>query len=747
MAGAADAVPTSSPVDSPSLPLYLAGLVITFCGLIAANAALSQPDWGWLERSCLLTGLGFLFSYGCRQLGIKPLGVDLGFVAVIGLIAAGLGTGQVALEQFLPYGADSPALRLLSTLAWAATLGGWALRTDNRVMGTTIPVMAILGLAASQDLNNPILICFGVFILTVLFLLIHQNYLQNRVHASAAVRAAKAPRLLLAQLVQAGLCALAVLLAGLVVIVPAQALFARLSLAQAMRKLAGYKPGAGADSATQTFSDSDNLSIGTGGAWSASTKVVMTVTPSDGQEHYWRGRTYDEYTGEGWQSSKENDYHLLAGGSETSDNRLSYPLPADLTPGDTASSSPLPPITATFHVLGSTQQFYYAANPTTLIIPAQAGQDELRRCGDGRLDESALSGVRYPYAVVSTPAPDPMDPAVQTRLRQAGIDYPAEVRRLYLNPNGIGITQIEDKEFLQQALNDALANLPPERQSPLDKALAIRDWVAQRCVYSLTPPPIPDDADHVRYFLKDSRRGYCDMFASSMAILCRTARIPARIATGFAPGDPQGGSFNLRAEDKHAWTEVYFPGTGWTIFDATAGSRTDGSVPNEPGQSRRLFSGLHLGKGNALIAALSGLILLILAYVVKTEMYDRWRARRRSLPQEDTQAAPKTRLGQLYAQLSRALARIGLPRRPSETPAEYAARVAPLLTSVEQKEGLTLSPRLVTALTEAFTLACYAGPLASASLSRDWAEEVARFESSARRTARQRFWRRITRQK
>ena len=620
MAGAAETAPNTDMANTPSPPLYLAGLVISFCGLIAADAALSQPDWGWLERICLLTGLGFLFSYGSRQMGIKPQGIIFGFFVVLLLILAGFATGQVVLDQFLPYGADTSELHIVSILAWGATLGAWALCSDNAVMGTAIPAMAILGLSASQDLNNPILICFAVFIPTVLFLLIHQNYLHHRARASEAARAAKAPRLLLAQFAQAGLCALAVLLAGLVVIVPAQAVFAHLSLAQAIRRLAAYKPD-GSSSTTKTFSDDDNLQIGTGAAWSASAEVVMQVTSSDGQEHYWRGRTYDEYTGAGWQSSLENKTELLSAVPADADH-AGYALQSDFMPGDTSPSPSLPVLTATFHVIGNTSQFYYASNPKALIVPAQAVRGDVSFCRDGRLNLAA-QGVRFPYAVVSSPLPDAMDPAVQERLRQGGTDYPAEVRQLYLDPKGAGITQTDDMAFFRQALAEAVASLPPDRRDPLDEALALRAWVSQRCVYSLVPPPIPDEADHVRYFLNDSRRGYCDMFASSLAVLCRTAGIPARLATGFAPGDPQGGSFNLRAEDKHAWTEVYFPHTGWVILDATAGSRTDGSVPNAPGPKHGLLGGLHFrwNAGNALISILIGLILLIVAYVLKTEVY------------------------------------------------------------------------------------------------------------------------------
>ena len=156
--------------------------------------------------------------------------------------------------------------------------------------------MAVLGMAAEIDVNTPVLVCFGVFILTVIFLLIHQNYLQNRGRAAGLLSSAP-ERLLLAQLAQAVFCGVAVLLIGLSVIVPAQAVFSHLSLAQAIRHLAAIQTDRGSPNTVQRFYDEDNLAIGTGDAWSSSPDVFMRVTPSDGQPHYWRGRTYDVYTG------------------------------------------------------------------------------------------------------------------------------------------------------------------------------------------------------------------------------------------------------------------------------------------------------------------------------------------------------------------------------------------------------------------------------------------------------------------
>ena len=192
--------------------------MITLCGILAANAALTEPDFGWMTDTIMLSGLGFLFSYGSRRLRIAPRALDFGFAAAALLALACVAFGQINVVQLLPLGADRRDLQLMSGLVWGSTLWSWTLRSDNRVVGATVPAMAVLGMAATIDVNTPVLVCFGAFILTVIFLLIHQNFLQNR--GRAAGRPGAAPRrLLLAQLAQAGVCGLAVLLAGIVVIV------------------------------------------------------------------------------------------------------------------------------------------------------------------------------------------------------------------------------------------------------------------------------------------------------------------------------------------------------------------------------------------------------------------------------------------------------------------------------------------------------------------------------------------------
>ena len=73
---------------------------------------------------------------------------------------------------------------------------------------------------------------------------------------------------------------------------------------------------------------------------------------------------------------------------------------------------------------------------------------------------------------------------------------------------------------------------------------------------------------------RNYRRGYCEQFATAMAVMARTLDIPSRVVLGFAPGDvqPQPDGSDLivvRALHGHAWVEAFFPGQGWVRFDPT----------------------------------------------------------------------------------------------------------------------------------------------------------------------------------
>ncbi len=88
--------------------------------------------------------------------------------------------------------------------------------------------------------------------------------------------------------------------------------------------------------------------------------------------------------------------------------------------------------------------------------------------------------------------------------------------------------------------------------------------------YTLEPPPL--GSNPVDRFLFETRRGFCEHYASAFAVMMRAAGIPARIVLGYQGGElnPMGDYMIVRQADAHAWTEVWLPGTGWRRVDPTA---------------------------------------------------------------------------------------------------------------------------------------------------------------------------------
>lgn len=88
--------------------------------------------------------------------------------------------------------------------------------------------------------------------------------------------------------------------------------------------------------------------------------------------------------------------------------------------------------------------------------------------------------------------------------------------------------------------------------------------------YTLEPPPLGSNS--VDDFLFETRKGFCEYYASSFVFLMRAAGIPARVVTGYQGGEYNdlGGYYILRQSDAHAWAEVWLQERGWVRYDPTA---------------------------------------------------------------------------------------------------------------------------------------------------------------------------------
>jgi transglutaminase-like putative cysteine protease len=119
--------------------------------------------------------------------------------------------------------------------------------------------------------------------------------------------------------------------------------------------------------------------------------------------------------------------------------------------------------------------------------------------------------------------------------------------------------------------------------------------------YTLEPPPL--GSNPVDRFLFDTRRGFCEHYASAFAVMMRSAGIPARIVLGYQGGEmnPVGGHMIVRQSDAHAWNEVWLEGIGWYRVDPTAAVAPDRI---EVGVSGSLLDGAAVAWGMSASSAI-----------------------------------------------------------------------------------------------------------------------------------------------
>ena len=91
----------------------------------------------------------------------------------------------------------------------------------------------------------------------------------------------------------------------------------------------------------------------------------------------------------------------------------------------------------------------------------------------------------------------------------------------------------------------------------------------QNFSYTLSPPRLGKDA--MDDFLFNTRRGFCEHYASAFVTLMRAAGIPARVVVGYMGGEinPVDQYMVVRQSDAHAWAEVWQT-DHWQRVDPTA---------------------------------------------------------------------------------------------------------------------------------------------------------------------------------
>lgn len=292
--------------------------------------------------------------------------------------------------------------------------------------------------------------------------------------------------------------------------------------------------------------------------WTASQAVAMTIQrqdPTDTGRYYWRAMTYDRIDLMDWTQTdattivRQPDAQLLEGLAEAVDPAGLHRFTFTVTPGDFQGPTIVSP--------GTPVEVDEAAR---LTYVGQTGYfATLERLGG--------SG---PYTVTALTQPPVSTPGQLTpaELRAAGTRYPQEVKDLYLQvaPGSIGTNarKLEDKVRAEAASS-----------APFDLASQIvTELHSSAYVYDTDVRDLPCATLSTAECFATYRRGFCQYYATTMAVLLRDMGVPTRIAEGFLPGsvDPNTGIETIQASSRSTWVEVYFPGHGWVTFDPTGGN-------------------------------------------------------------------------------------------------------------------------------------------------------------------------------
>lgn len=108
--------------------------------------------------------------------------------------------------------------------------------------------------------------------------------------------------------------------------------------------------------------------------------------------------------------------------------------------------------------------------------------------------------------------------------------------------------------------------------------IKLEQWLRDAFDYSLeTTNPL--NLDPLENFLFSERRGHCEHFAMTGALMLRALGFPTRIAYGWAGGTWYESSrlMVFRSREAHAWTEIWIPELGWVVMDPTPPSGIDGN--------------------------------------------------------------------------------------------------------------------------------------------------------------------------
>jgi len=664
--------PTGPPEDSIAMRVVVACLVeVAIAAVVAQPGAVPAPV---AIATLVLAPIGYALSFRRRRASNLLLKIALS-VALLGALGQFLGEVR-SVTSF-----DQARIPLASLFLWVQVLHAFDVPRRRDLSFSAVSSLILMAEAGSLSLTTS----FALFVLAWAGLAgawlslssrpradqvatpvaVRRHAPERRAPRSAAIRSAAATAGL--ALLAASLIFLAMpRLPGGFVRTPAFSLAGNASPVSAFDG-GVTNPGLPADSGDGVidFSSggypgfSDVVDLQARGR--LSDELAFRVRAS--QPALWRAEAFDRYDDSSWTITDTETTSL-----PQDVDGLSYTVPADISRRNDAAGSDSSRIVQTFYIEAAQPNVLFAASSAQQVYFPSAG---LRVDAAGSIRSPILLDEGLVYSVVSeVPVTEPW------LLRMAGTQVPRRLGPYLQLPDG-----------LPGRIGLLADSITEGRSSVYDRVIAVQSWLQANTRYDLDVPRGPDGVDAIDHFLFDTRRGYCEQIASSMAVMLRTLGIPTRLVTGYGPGqrNPLTGYFEVKQSDAHAWLEVYYPRVGWVPYDPTFG------VPEaSPGAASRFMAGpvfaaigrflstavpqpvkdatgvVARGVATAGAYALEGwpaaLAVLVVGGLLAV-VFRRWRRRTRREPRTAGEAA--------FLALVDVLEPLGHDRAPNVTPSEF----------------------------------------------------------------------------
>jgi transglutaminase-like putative cysteine protease len=427
--------------------------------------------------------------------------------------------------------------------------------------------------------------------------------------------------------------------------------------------------------------------------------VVFQVDSTDPNQ-YLAALNYDTYDGHGWSNSSTESVPLPANNLESSDTIVAHAITQHVTVVN-------PPGEQLQYIFGASQ--IASVNQDATAVSNRDGTSLV-----ALLDKKGTLTAGEQYTVTSY-----VSSADEAMLRSVPMpanaphfpsNYPGQLPLTSYDPTTLN-ANVQLPRGLDPRIFALAQRITANAPTMYDKVVAVESYLRNNFTYDVNIN-LPPGQEAVSWFLFNSgAKGYCNYFASAMAIMLRTLGIPARISVGYSNGkyDAKLHKWVIDGSDAHAWTQVYFAGYGWINFEPSAGFapfarpyageyQTTSSNPISTGNSSSSSTAGHrktgvaepngivgqttgtvpTSTGNTIVQgvgyALGGIVLILLFCLMLFSLWWRRLFRTYKLPR------------QIFGRLCLIANWAGVSLQTSQTPYEYVEG----LSSVAPQEAISL---------------------------------------------------------